>query len=738
LGAVQNADGTTSYHVGIGKEGPGGKWSSYDQDGIDQKDVAAIVTRETLKYLVQSGQTSGLSDTTQKIVGSTKFGSETDVNQIQADLVFADTYDQIVKLANGTDQYGKQASAVSTALDGADKFFADATTQAQALGLATDQFAQAAQNAKTTIGTNYLQGLQDELDNANGKGFLKSLRDYEQTASQQFDDLQKLFDKGAITQSQLDTGNATAKALQAQMISNALAKMTASQITDVVNSFANDTTDFGKAIEAAALAVQNGTATVSGSGIDAQTFHDQTQVPMDAALRNAQSALDPTVKAFNDALNLQEQRDVALRAALAVDNLSASQKSYIETTMKATWALQDQAAAAQKAQTAMANATTTIANLGTTINDYINKASVDQFSGKSPIEILQATKTQYETQMRLAQEGNANALGSITTYAQNYRQAIQTYYGTGTQGASLSQGVLDQLAGLPNTPGLATALANNTLRNQGDDGITIGSDGSIYQNGKKIGFTQTPTAPNDISAFDLAAGQYNNGMSAQAYQALVGIRDAILSGYNDTQLQAVSNKYYGGVAVGSLSGFESLLHSMDTGWLNSPNQPWNQTGGSESGGNAPLIKASNDNADTISKAVQAMQKSVDGDLNLGSTNVAALMQTFRDQTHLDLVGPTGSVAFGLNNVAATIHADFTGTLGQAVNSLTTLVASLQAALQASQNQVAGLTAQLMAAQQAMADQAAADAKALLAATNKQTAVIDRQGAIPGGRTGTNG
>jgi hypothetical protein len=44
----------------------------------------------------------------------------------------------------------------------------------------------------------------------------------------------------------------------------------------------------------------------------------------------------------------------------------------------------------------------------------------------------------------------------------------------------------------------------------------------------------------------------------------------------------------------------------------------------------------------------------------------------------------------------------------------------------------------MAAQQAMADQAAADAKALLAATNKQTAVIDRQGAIPGGRTGTNG
>jgi hypothetical protein len=619
LGAEQQSDGTTLYHVGIGKEGPGGQWSSFDQNGIAQADVAAIVTRETLKYLISSGQTTGLSDTTQQIVKSSKFGGETDLNQIQSDLEFAGTYDEIIKLARGTDTYGKQASQTSQALDSLDKYFADATKQATDLGLATDEFAKAAETAKKTLGTNYIQGLQDQIDALSGKGFLKSLRDFSTQAQGQFDDLQKLLDKGAIDQGQFDSGSKLATALQQQEAAGILLGLTKGQLDQVITAFADDSSVFGKAVEDMAKKLKAGGEALTGTGIDADIFSEKIMQPLLTRELNAQSVLDPTKKAANDAAIAQAARAVELRTALAAaagQGATQSQLDWLKETYKTIYAYEDQAAAAQKAQAAMASATSTMTNLGVTIDNYLNQSQVDQYSGKSPLEILNATKQQFQDQLALASGGNEAALNSITSYAQQYREAISSYYGTGTDAAGLNQGIFDALKTLKSDPSIQGKLAQSKLNAQGDSNITIGADGTIYVNGQKLGTAQSPnalTTPN-ISAFKALANTWHDDISADQYSQLASARDAVLGTYNTDQLKAVSSTYYGGQAVTGLSDFLGFLHGLDQTFLGTRNP--SADGGYDGGSSGSRQKASG--SPSLPDAIGGLQAQLHNDLVAGS------------------------------------------------------------------------------------------------------------------------
>jgi hypothetical protein len=683
----------------------------------------------------------------QQILKGSKANTTGTLSDLETDLQFAATYKQIEDLAKGTTDYGKQASALSQTMDSLSKFFADATTHAQALGLSIDDFATAEQKAKDAVGSGYIQSIQDQLDQLNGKGFLKSLRDFETQANGQFGDLQALFDKGYITQGQFDAAKITASALQAKEAAGVLVGLTADQIDTVIETFKDDTTVFGQAVEAAAKAIKAGVNIATG--VDGATF-DATKASLNDRRLAALSILDPTQKAANDNILLQEKRTAELTAALK--GLDDAQAKQVRAIYENVYALEDQATAAQKAQTAMANAVTTVQNFGTTVNDYINKSSVDQYSGKSPAEVLQATKDQFAQQYALAQGGNADALNSITTYAQQYRQAISTYYGGGAQGSAASQAVLDQLSALVKTPNLAQSVANNTLRNQGDAGIYIGPDGSIYNNGQRIGFSQNPNAGTNIAGFDALASTWHNDISPDDYKRLAGSRDQLLRGYTDSQLQAVSDKYYGGATVTGLQDFIAKLDGLDANFLS------NTDGGAGYGGKGktqvagqsgaidPVAKAVNDNAlsiitstDGIAKAVLALQGLLHGDLNDGGYGVAAYAHVAKDQLTNALIGK-GGVTDTQWQIANTyfpiLHNDLTATVGPALATIPALVQTIQAMVgqvASLQGQVNSLMAQLTQAQQAAADQASANAQVIVAETKKQTAVIDRQGLQAGGR-----
>ena len=722
-------------------------------DSVDQSQLAAVVTRETLRYLVTQGATQGLTDTQKTIIQSSKFGGETDTKSIQEDLAFADTYDQILKLADGTAQYGAQLSKTQGELVNLDQQFASLTQQAQDLGLSTSQFAAAADNAQKTIAKNFSSDLQNQFDVSQGRGFLKSLREFAVQAEIQVNDLDTLFSRGALSDQQYAQDKAMADQVQAQQAYGALVNLTKGQLAQVVAAFKDDSSAFGQAVEDLAGKLLSGTAIISTTGLDTDVFEAKIMDPLTERLLNLSSGLDPSAKPENDAEILAMTRQNELASSLANAELNQAQRDQITLTYQQIWAYEDQADAAKKAQSAMADAVNTVARFGATIDDYINKSSVDQYSGKSPAEILQATKDQFAKQYALAQGGNADALNSITTYAQQYRQAISTYYGGGAQGSAASQAVLDQLSALVKTPNLGQSVANNTLRNQGDAGIYIGPNGEIYNNGKRIGFSQNPNAGTNIAGFDALAATWHNDISPDDYKRLASSRDQLLRGYTDSQLQAVSDKYYGGATVTGLQDFIAKLDGLDVNFLSNTDGgagyggKGNARAAGQSGTIDPVAKAVNDNAisittstDAIPKAVLALQGLLHGDLTDGGYGVAAYAHIAKDQLTNALIGK-GGVTDTQWQIANTyfpiLHNDLTATVGPALATIPALVQTIQAMVgqvASLQGQVNSLMAQLAQAQQAAADQASANAQAIVAETKKQTAVIDRQGLQAGGRS----
>jgi hypothetical protein len=635
-------EGTTNRdfnaYLGLGKDADGAK-SEADLvkmilNGTEFRSGAGAVG--TLKFASDD-------PVVKQILAATKARDTGKFADLEADLQFADTYKSIIKISDGTGEFGQQATQASQAIDAMAKYFDDATTKAKDLGLSIEKFADAETKAKKAFGQGYIDGIQDQLDQLSGKGELKTLRSFAKEAKAQLEDLDLLFSKGFISQSQLDAARATAEELQRREAVSVLAGLSNSQLDDVIAAFANDTSVFGRAVIAVANQMKSGVSVLTGAGIDAQGFKDKTQTPLDERLRNAQSALDPRLKGDNDATILAAKRDLETRNAITQaikDGANQAQVDFIRSTYATIYAYEDMASAANKAQTAMSNAVQTVENLGKTINDYLNKSAVDANSGKSPTDILAETKRQYEEQMALAQGGNADALSSITTYAEQYRNAITKYYGSSAEGQGLQQSVLSGLGQLTKTPGLAASIANNALRNQGDSGIKVDNDGNIYLNGRRIGFSQNPNAGTDIGAFkNLAQGVYDakaqNRLTNDFYNQTVGSRDQILRGYSDKQLQAVSDQYYGGTKVTGLDQFLDYLHRADQVYLNTHTRDGRDDsqgglGGDQgpAGGNrrvASLVAAANDNTG----------------LSAAWTAAEARLKELISQSHLDLTGPDG-------------------------------------------------------------------------------------------------
>jgi hypothetical protein len=181
---------------------------------------------------------------------------------------------------------------------------------------------------------------------------------------------------------------------------------------------------------------------------------------------------------------------------------------------------------------------------------------------------------------------------------------------------------------------------------------------------------------------------------------------------------------------------------MDANFLSGRQDPSDKDGGSQ-----PItIRAANENTqaitastDAIPKAILALQNAVHGDLNDGGYGIAAYAHVAKDQLTNALIGKGGvtDVQWQIaNTYFPLLHNDLTATVGPALATIPALVQTIQAMVgqvASLQGQVNSLMAQLAQAQQSAADQASADARALWAAQQKQTAVISNAGNIAGGR-----
>lgn len=106
--------------------------------------------------------------------------------------------------------------------------------------------------------------------------------------------------------------------------------------------------------------------------------------------------------------------------------------------------------------TAIQAANDNFAALTKTINDYLNSLQLGSNSILSPQDQLNAAQSQFNAQLSLAQQGNTDALGSITQYASTLLDQAKGYYASSQGYTDIYSAVTDALKGLTTmpTPGL--------------------------------------------------------------------------------------------------------------------------------------------------------------------------------------------------------------------------------------------------------------------------------------------
>lgn len=174
---------------------------------------------------------------------------------------------------------------------------------------------------------------------------------------------------------------------------------------------------------------------------------------------SAQSAAAQAYSQFDDQ-SYQQQLDLLALAGRDQAALNLQRERELETIdeslrpiQERIWALQDEKEAHEAAQKAVTDYQDALASAGDQLAGTLGSISqwVDQqtANGGSPGLDLQESQAQFARQLIAAQNGDRNALQSITQYADRYLSAGQDYYGSGTGYQSIRDDVLDALEDLP-------------------------------------------------------------------------------------------------------------------------------------------------------------------------------------------------------------------------------------------------------------------------------------------------
>ncbi|GHB24462.1 tape measure protein [Salinicola rhizosphaerae] len=283
------------------------------------------------------------------------------------------------------------------------------------------------------------------------------------------------------------------------------AASTREQFRDVVESL-DLNTEAGRETYAELMGVAGAFAEISGPIQETTQSLEDLQAAAKSQVESAKDAVRQAYETFasqafdqqvallqlagrdQEALNLQRQQEL--------DTIDESLRPIQERI----WALQDEQSALQDARQASADYRSALEQASSQLDGTLGNISawIDQqtATGGSPGVNLQEAQAQFARQLALAENGDRDALNSITQYADRYQQAGQSYYGSGSGYQRIRDEILDALGELPDqvsaeeyiadeikqalieqTDGITTKLAD-VLR--GDNPASIGAELAGY------------------------------------------------------------------------------------------------------------------------------------------------------------------------------------------------------------------------------------------------------------------
>ncbi len=215
-----------------------------------------------------------------------------------------------------------------------------------------------------------------------------------------------------------------------------------------------------------AVADLNNQTAIMSEGLQVRLLRAQASNPLLADA--ARSALEAQATQIERTRELASAANDNVRAMLAATYAA-------EDLARANQAQADAAAEAARQAEDAASALDRIRGMGGSIRDWVNQARSGGIENYlSPAEQLTNARIQFNTQLGLAQRNDQTALGSITSYAQRYTDALLANGASGTDTDAQVRAVLAQLESLPAVQSfdqqqvnLLTQIRDETITNRG-------------------------------------------------------------------------------------------------------------------------------------------------------------------------------------------------------------------------------------------------------------------------------
>lgn len=252
-------------------------------------------------------------------------------------------------------------------------------------------------------------------------------------------------------------------------------------------------------------------------------------------LNSAQSVLDQHTQDLSDAAELGNP--ASLMAQISATFAAEAQKVVNDAGLVGTQfnsfiqMFPQFAGVVTQSATAIQAANDNFAALTKTINDYLDSLQLGSDSILSPQDQLNAAQSQFNAQLTLAQQGNTDAIGSITQYASTLLDQAKSYYAS-------SQGYTD----------IYTAVTNalKGITTQPTPGLAMGGLVPGYANGGMVG--------NGAFGVDSVIAKYAGGGSI----ALAGGEYVMPAAQTQAHLPMLDAMRNGGAASNDNSGFATL------------------------------------------------------------------------------------------------------------------------------------------------------------------------------------
>jgi hypothetical protein len=300
----------------------------------------------------------------------------------------------------------------------------------QDLGMTSTQaaasIASGVKAALAQISTTFTQGLQAQINTAQGKDYLNTTGALITSSVSNLNDAQLL----GTDPKQV----ALAFQTQAQQIVDS-AGLVGASFQDFINQFPQ----LAGVVHVSTTALQ----TLTAAQTAAQTAQLTAQTNYDTALRAEQTT----------ALTAQATAQTTYYNALRTDQTTA-----LTAQTTAQTRLTTAQTAAVAAVQSLADATTQFySGLQTTISTYLHGLNTGS-SSLSPQAALTAAQSDYNAQLTLAQSGDRTALGSITTYSTDLLTAAKNYFASSSGYQTILDKVETELTALPALAQLADPI----------------------------------------------------------------------------------------------------------------------------------------------------------------------------------------------------------------------------------------------------------------------------------------